>query len=54
MDGCRPESLIALVRASARFAAGQLERAGGGPARCVWAVRRLRRLAELLDRSERQ
>lgn len=46
--------LIALARSCARFAAWQLERAGGGSARLWWTVRRLQRLAELLGRFERE
>ena len=45
---------MALVRSCARFAAGQLERAGGGSAKLWWAVRRLQRLAEALERLERK
>lgn len=45
--------LMALARSCARFAAWQLERAGGGSARLWWAVRRLQRLAEVLGRFER-
>ena len=45
--------LMALARSCARFAAWQLERAGGGSARLWWAVRRLKQLADLLDRLER-
>jgi hypothetical protein len=44
---------MALARSCAGFAAWQLEQAGGGSARCMWAVRRLRRLAERLDWLER-
>ena len=49
-----PESrLMALLLSTARFAAWQLERAGGGSARRWWALRRLQRLTELMAGLER-
>jgi len=49
-----PESrLIELARCCAGFAAWQLERTGSDSVKLSWAVRRLQRLVETLERIER-